>query len=146
MEKKSGDYEMAEKLRVVISRLVKILRARVKGEEALSLTERSTLAEVYLAQEALPGALAAAEKVTGQSMSQILNKLERLGLIRRTPSREDKRKVIITATVAGKKYVEKNRHAKLEWLAHALADKTSRKEKEILSRAITILTHLVDSQ
>ena len=106
------ENEVAASLRVVISRLVKILRSETRGEELLSLTERSTFALVYQSGEILPSELALIEKVTSQSMSQIINKLVGLRLIKKTSSKADKRKVIITITTGGKKYVEAKRHEK----------------------------------
>ena len=138
------ENEIAANLRVVISRLVKILRSETRGDELLSLTERSTLALIYQSGEMLPSELALIEKVTSQSMSQIINKLVALGLIKKTSSKADKRKVIITITTSGKKFVEGKRLEKQEWLARAINEKTTQKEKEILLNAIKVLTKLVD--
>jgi DNA-binding MarR family transcriptional regulator len=139
-----NNNEIAANLRVVISRLVKILRNETKNDEFLSLTERSTLALVYQHQEILPSELAAMEKVTSQSMSQIINKLLSLGFIKKTSSKTDKRKVIISIGAKGKKRVEKTRHEKQEWLAQSIFEKTTQKEKEVLMDAIKVLTKLVD--
>ena len=139
-----GENELAANLRIVISRLVKILRSETRGDELLSLTERSTLALVYQYGEMLPSELALIEKVTSQSMSQIINKLVALGLIKKTSSKADKRKVIITIAKAGKKFVKIKRHEKQEWLAKAINEKATQKEKEILMNAIKVLTKLVD--
>jgi DNA-binding MarR family transcriptional regulator len=138
------DTEIAEQLRFVISRLVKILRSQIKNDELLSLTESSTLASVYQYAEILPSELAAIEKVTAQSMSQIIQALLGHGYIKKTSSTSDKRKVIITITAAGKKTVEKRRHEKQEWLAQSLFEKTTQREKETLINAIKVLTKLVD--
>jgi DNA-binding MarR family transcriptional regulator len=142
--KNSNENEIAANLRVVMSRLVKIIRNEVNDDELLSLTERSTLALVYQYEEILPSELAVMEKVTNQSMSQIINKLLNHGYIKRTPSRKDKRKVIISITAGGKKFVDKKRHKKEEWLAKAISEKTTQKEKEVLVNAIDVLTKLVD--
>ncbi|MDQ6903683.1 MAG: MarR family transcriptional regulator [Bacteroidota bacterium] len=135
--------EIAANLRVVISRLVKILRNETKNDEFLSLTERSTLALVYQYIEILPSELASIEKVTSQSMSQIINKLLKHGFLKKTSSKMDKRKVIITITSSGKKYIEKKRSEKQEWLAHSIFEKTTEKEKQVLINAIKVLTKLV---
>ena len=140
----TDDNEIAANLRVVISRLVKILRSEIQNDELLSLTERSTLALVYQSSEILPSELAAKEKVTSQSMSQIINKLLEHGYIKKTPSKKDKRKVIITITASGKKSIEKKRQEKQEWLAQSIFEKSTQKEKEILMKAIKVLTKLVD--
>jgi DNA-binding MarR family transcriptional regulator len=77
-------------------------------------------------------------------MSQIINKLLKEGYIKKTPSRKDKRKVIITITATGKKNVEKRRLEKQEWLAQSIFEKTTQKEKEILVNAIKVLAKLID--
>ena len=136
--------EIAANLRVVISRLVKILRNETKNDEFLSLTERSTLALVYQYIEILPSELASIEKVTSQSMSQIMNKLLKHGFLKKTSSKTDKRKVIITITSSGKKYIEKKRSEKQEWLARSIFEITTEKEKQVLINAIKVLTKLVD--
>ena len=136
--------EIADNLRRVISRLIKILRNEVKNDELLSLTERYTLASIYQYSEILPSELAIMEKVTAQSMSQIINKLLEYGFIKKTPSGKDKRKVIITITATGEKNVEKRRLEKQEWLAQSIFEKTTQKEKEILVNAIKVLAKLID--
>jgi len=136
--------EIAENLRVVISRLVKILRNQIKNDERLSLTESSTLALVYQYSKILPSELAAIEKVTTQSMSQIINKLLEHGFIKKTSSKTDKRNVNITITAIGKKIVEKRRSEKQEWLALSIFEKTTEKEKKVVVNAIQVLTKLVD--
>jgi DNA-binding MarR family transcriptional regulator len=139
-----NENEIAENLRVAISRLIKMLRAETKNEEMLSLTERSTLAQVLQHGKILPSVLASMEKVSNQSMSQTVNKLNRHGYIKKTVSGDDKRKVIVTITPAGKKLVEIKRHEKEEWLAKSITEKTTQKEKEILIQATRILTKLIE--
>ena len=136
--------EIAENLRRVISRLLKILKNQTKNDELLSLTERYTLGSIYQYSEILPSELAVMEKVTAQSMSQIINKLLEHGFIKKTPSKTDKRKVIITITATGKKIVEKRRSEKQEWLAQSIFEKTTQKEKEVLVNAIKVLAKLID--
>jgi DNA-binding MarR family transcriptional regulator len=139
-----NDIELASRLRMLMSRLIKVIRSEVRHDELLSLTERSTLSMVNQQTEILPSELAVKEKVTGQSMSQIINKLSTNGYILKTPSQEDKRKVIITITPKGREYIESKRTKSKEWLAKVIAEKTSEAEKEILMSAIGILTKLVD--
>jgi DNA-binding MarR family transcriptional regulator len=139
-----NDNELASRLRMLMSRLLKVIRTEVRHDELLSLTERSTLSMVYQYSEILPSELAAKEKVTSQSMSQIINKLSHHGYIEKTPSTEDKRKVIITITSKGKEFIDLKRHKSQEWLEKAISEKTTEAEKEILLRAITILTKFVD--
>jgi DNA-binding MarR family transcriptional regulator len=139
-----NDNELASRLRMSITRLVKVIRSEVRHDEVLSLTERSTLSMVCQYSEILPSELAAKEKVTSQSMSQIIRKLELNGYIEKTPSTEDKRKVIISITSKGKEFIELKRNKSHEWLEKAISEKTSEADKKILLSAITILTKLVE--
>jgi DNA-binding MarR family transcriptional regulator len=139
-----SDNELASGLHVSISRLIKVLRSEVRHDELLSLTERSTLTVISQYSKILPSELASIEKVTSQSMSQIINKLYTHGYIKRTPSVEDRRKVIITITSKGKEFIELKKSRSQEWLAKAISDKTTELEKEILRDAIIVLTKLVD--
>lgn len=139
-----NDIELASRLRMSISRLIKVIKSEVKHDEILSLTERSTLSLVYQYSGILPSELAAREKVTGQSMSQIINKLHLNGYILKTPSQEDKRKVLITITSSGREYIDLKRTKSQEWLAKAISERTTEEEKKTLMNVIPILTKLFD--
>jgi DNA-binding MarR family transcriptional regulator len=144
MQASPQDIEIAASLRTVIQRLVKVLRKQTRNQEMLSLTERSCLGLLYQQGELLPSELAQMEKVTTQSMSQVINHLFKLGLIDKTPSGEDKRKVKLSLTPAGRHYIEQLRLEKQEWLARILYEKTTGKEKQLLTEALHILTKLID--
>jgi DNA-binding MarR family transcriptional regulator len=47
-------------------------------------------------------------------------------------------------TPAGRDYIERHRQEKQEWLARTLHEKTSAREKEVLSEALAILSKLID--
>jgi DNA-binding MarR family transcriptional regulator len=139
-----NDTELAADLRSVIHRLVKVLRRQTSNEEMLSLTERSTLGLLYQHVQLLPSELAAMEKVTSQSMSQVIGQLHQLGYIHKASSADDKRKVLLTLTASGKKYIEQLRMEKQEWLARVFHEGASAKEKQTLASAILILNRLVN--
>jgi DNA-binding MarR family transcriptional regulator len=138
------NIEVAAALRTVIHRLVKLLRRETHGEGQLSLTERSVMGSLYRNADLPPSTLAQMEKVSTQSMSQIINHLYELELIDKTPSGEDKRMVLLSLTRAGKAYVEDARQRKQEWLAHALQQKVSAGEKDVLMEAMKILTKIIE--
>ncbi|HMH23872.1 MAG TPA: MarR family transcriptional regulator [Puia sp.] len=138
-----SDTELAADLRGVLHRIVKMLRRQASNDEMLSLTERSTLGLLYQHVQLLPSELAALEKVTSQSMSQVINQLHRLGYIHKASSGEDKRKVLLTLTASGKKYIEQTRMEKQEWLARMLHEIPA-KDKQTLASAILILNRLVN--
>ena len=139
-------HQLASDLRLVITRLIKKLRVKSETGTKLSLTERSTLALLDRYTTLLPSELALMEKITTQSMSQILNKLLKYGYIARKISKTDKRKSIISITKAGKNILYKVRNERDEWLNKALDETCSAKEKDVLRNAISPLTKLVDHE
>jgi DNA-binding MarR family transcriptional regulator len=138
------DIEVAAQIRTVLGRLIKVLRKHTRNDALLSLTERSTMSLLHQHKELPPSELAQIEKVTTQSMSQIINHLFELNYIHKNPSGDDKRKVLLSLTPAGRAYVEQLRQEKQEWLARTLHDRISTREKEILLQAMQALTKLID--
>lgn len=137
------DIALATGLRTQVSRLGKLLRKETRNDQQLSITERTTLSLIYDHGELLPGELAAMEKVTTQAMSQVLSRLEELGLVKRTPGAEDRRKVIVTLTETGKKGVRQRAGEKEEWLTRSIAQKLNDREKKVLGEAIEVLIKLI---
>jgi len=144
MTNKINDTQLASDLRTVITRLIKKLRTKSETGLKLSLTERSTIALLDQHKELLPNELASMEKITTQSMSQILNHLLELGYINKRISKTDKRKSIISLSKAGQNTLNKLRNEREEWLNQALQETCSAKELDALRRAIGPLTKLVD--
>ena len=120
--------ELASNLRVSVSRLLRVIKREVKQDKLLSLTERSTLGSILQHQNLLSSELASIEKVTSQSMSQIINKLYKNGLIKKVPSEKDKRKIFISVTPEGRELIESKRNKTSEWLAKTIAEKTTEEE------------------
>ena len=138
------DMEIAASLRITLNRIVKVMRRETRNDGQLSLTERSTLGLLYPDVQLAPTDIARTEKVTTQSMSQVVNHLVELNFITRTPSADDGRKTLLSLTALGRARVEQARQEKQEWLAKALHEKMSGTEKDLLVAALLILTKLVD--
>ncbi|MBB3187484.1 MarR family winged helix-turn-helix transcriptional regulator [Microbacter margulisiae] len=138
-----NDAELATKLRESVSRLLKVMKREIKHDEQLSLTERSSLSLISRSFRITPSELARTEQVTGQAMSQIINKLLELGLIEKIPSETDKRKVFISETTKGHEFIELKRTKTSEWLTKAIAKKCTEEEKRVLDQASDILARLV---
>ena len=138
------DLEFISDLRTVVTRLIKKLRKKSITGQQFSLTQRSTMALLLQNGSLLPSELAAMEKITNQSMSQILNHLLELGMIVRTDSKTDKRKVMISLSDLGQNTIIKMRSERDEWLTEALKETCTPEEQEILKRAVGPLTKLVD--
>jgi DNA-binding MarR family transcriptional regulator len=139
-----NDLQLASELRMVITRLIKKLRSKASAGDKLSLTERSTIVLLDQHKELLPNELAAMEKVTTQSMSQILNHLLKLGYINRRISDTDRRKSLISLSEKGQQVLHQVRNERDEWLNRALSGTCSDKEQKILRQALLPLTKLVD--
>lgn len=144
MTNQQTDLQLASALRMVITRLIKKLRNKSTTSDTLSLTERSTLALLDQHKELLPGELASMEKITTQSMSQILNHLLELGFINRRTSPTDKRKAIISLSKAGQNILYKVRNERDEWLSKALNETFSAAEQDMLRSMLVPLNRLVD--
>jgi DNA-binding MarR family transcriptional regulator len=134
--------ELASSLRLVVSGLHKGLRKQASSVVEYSMTEVETIAHLFRSSSLLPTELAALTKVKTQSMSQILKKLEEQGFIKRTPSKEDRRKVFISLTSYGMKMVEKVRYDKDEWLKQSIEKSLTEKEKDLLEKVLPILNKL----
>jgi DNA-binding MarR family transcriptional regulator len=138
--------ELSSSLRTAVSTMHKMLRNQSSSISEYSMTERETIGHLIRNPFLLPTDLANLTKVKTQSMSHILNKLEEQGVIKRTPSKDDKRKVYISITPAGKKIVEKVRYEWDEWLKGIIEKSLSEKEKEILIKALPVLNKLIEAK
>lgn len=138
------DPQLATDLRTATARLIKKLRKQSVTGQQLSLTERSTMSLLLQYKELLPSELAAMEKITNQSMSQLLNHLFELGFISRKSLETDKRKVLISLTPEGEKTFLQVRAERDEWLLKAIRETCSDEDIDALQRAIVPLTKLVD--
>ncbi|MBH8557760.1 MarR family winged helix-turn-helix transcriptional regulator [Hymenobacter negativus] len=144
MSDQSDTLHLAAELRTVVSRLVKKLRSHSQTHSSLSLTERAVVKLLAQHGQLLPSELAAQEKVTTQSMSQILSHLAELGYITRQPSATDKRKVLISLSAAGEALIPAMQQETNEWLHQALQKTCSAQELASLREALPALTKLVD--
>lgn len=133
---------LASSLRSAFSVLHKGLRKQMYSVNAYSMTEIETIGQLARNTALLPTELAALTRVKTQSMSQILNKLEGQGIVKRTPSEEDKRKVYISITPAGKRMVERTKYDRDEWLKNRIEQSLTVKEQELLAKALPILNKL----
>jgi len=141
---KQSDIQLISEMRTTVTRLVKKLRKHSVTGMTLSLTERSAMGLLYNEGEMLPNELATAEKITNQSMSQILNHLTEIGYINRRLSKEDKRKSYISLSAKGKAAIEQVRNEKDNWLYQAVMSACTSEEIAVLKKALVPLQKIVD--
>jgi DNA-binding MarR family transcriptional regulator len=141
----SGDpNQLAAQLRPLLARLVRKLRKLSPANEQLSQSERSVLVLLDQHDYLLSAELAVMEKMTPQSMGQLLQHLFQLGLINRTASPSDKRKIHISLSAAGKERMQRVRKERNEWLSKAISEVCTKEEQAILLAAIGPLSKLVE--
>jgi len=135
--------ELSSSLRAVVSALHKGLRKQLYSVDTYSMTELETIKHIAKNTSLLPSELAVLTRIKTQSMSQILNKLEKQDVIKRTTSTEDKRKVYISQTDSGVKFVEQVRYDRDEWLKELIEESLTEDEKKILAEALPVLHKLI---
>src|SRR5665213_2622100 len=133
---RNKNLQFASDLRTGITRLTKKLRKESPTGLGLSVTERSTMAQLQVHGSLLPNELAAIEMITNQSMSQVLNHLFELGYITRTVSEIDKRKLNISLSPLGEQTLQQVRYERDEWLATAISETCTPEEQSILKQAL----------
>jgi len=141
--KTKNAHELATQLRPVLTRLVRKMRKLSPVGGLLSQTERSVLV-VLEHQELLAAELAVMEKITPQSMGQVISKLSTLNLITKRSSEQDKRKIYLSISATGREMIQQVRNDRDEWLAKALEEVCSSDELAILEAAIAPMAKLVD--
>lgn len=132
--------QLAEALRDAITRLNRRVRqARPVGD--LTVTQLSALTSLELAGALTPRELAEVERVQPPTMTKIVAKLEKRGLVERTPHPTDRRQVILSSTGLGREILGSYERVRDEWLAARLAELTP-DERGVLTRAAALLSRL----
>jgi DNA-binding MarR family transcriptional regulator len=93
---------------------------RLTPQHQLSLTQGSVLSELVMGGPRRMSTLAELEGVRQPSMTDLVRRLERLGLVSRKPDPEDRRAVLIEATEAGRRYLDELVVAREEFLRERL--------------------------
>jgi DNA-binding MarR family transcriptional regulator len=91
-------------------------------------------------------ALAAAEHVTHQAITQTLAALKRAGLVRSAADPTDGRKSVISVTPTGSRLFESAIASRDAWLARAIGHVVSPRERAALEKSIELLERLADAE
>jgi DNA-binding MarR family transcriptional regulator len=109
---------VADSLRPTLLGIARELRReRIAG---VSPHQVSLLVSIKLRPGVTVGALAADERVSTAAMSKRVSRLERDGLVARTPSEEDRRCVGLSLTEDGQRILRRVRSRRTAWLASRL--------------------------
>jgi DNA-binding MarR family transcriptional regulator len=131
---------LASELRLIVGRLTR----RMRAEGRLPLGQGAVLGRLDRGGATTVSALATAERVRPQSMSQTVSELEADGLVSRRPDPTDRRQQLVELTDAGHATLADERRQREGWLARAIAEDLSATERAALEGAIEPLRRLAD--
>jgi DNA-binding MarR family transcriptional regulator len=133
----------ARELRVLFSRLRRRLRD-LGIDDDLTPSQTAVLTRLWKEGASSASVLAGAERVRPQSMATIVAALEQRGLVERTPDPEDGRRQVVSLTARGRRRAESDRRAREEWLARAIQERYSEKERRVILDALSLLERLTE--
>jgi DNA-binding MarR family transcriptional regulator len=131
---------LASELRLTLGRLLR----RMRAEGRLPIAQMAVLGRLDRGGPTTVSALATAERVRPQSMSQTVGELESDGLVTRHPDPTDRRQLLVELTDAGRSTLEDERRHREGWLARAIAEDLSPAERAALEAALEPLRRLAD--
>lgn len=134
----TDDARAAADLRMATFRLARRLRSQ-RAVDTMSDGQFAVLAALKIHGPHTLGELADRERVSAPSMNRTVNCLEESGYLSRTPDEDDRRKVNIDLTDAGRDVVEETVRRRDSWLEHALAELTDQ-QRATLASAAEIMT------
>ena len=131
---------VADRLRPTLLHLARELRREKIG--GVSPHQVGLLVAIKYAPGVTVGELAAEERVSTAAMSKRVSRLERDGLVTRTPSDSDRRCVGLTLTNEGQRTLRRVRSRRTAWLASRLGT-LSRHELAAIGAAVEPLMRLL---
>lgn len=143
MPRRTFETDVAD-LTQSIGLLVRRVRAAAATQD-LSWTETSVMARLAKAGPATTADLARAQGMRPQSMRTILESLEQMGMIERTPHATDGRQVNIELTPQGAAAQKSAGDAKRSWLAQSIT-RLEPQEREALFAASSIMKRLAEAE
>jgi DNA-binding MarR family transcriptional regulator len=132
---------IADRLRPVLLQVGRELRREAR-EVGISPEQVSLLVAIKYAPGIGVRELAARERVSPPAMSNHVDRLERDGLVSRTPSASDRRRVGLTLTDEGQRMLRRVRSRRTAWLATRLRG-LSTEELEAVEAAVEPLSRLL---
>jgi DNA-binding MarR family transcriptional regulator len=142
VEAKLDPTVVANRLRPVLLKLNRDLRREI---HSLGVTggQVALLVQIGLNPGIGVRELAARERMSPAGMSGHVDRLVEAGLVERTPSLVDRRRVGLTLTAEGQRVRRSVKHRRTAWLASRLRG-LSANELEAIDRAIEPLQELID--
>jgi DNA-binding MarR family transcriptional regulator len=140
----AGD-PLAIRLAVAIKRLRARFREAALASVALPIAHIAVIKRIRDEGPTTASALAAAEHVTHQAITQTLAALKRTGLVRSEADPTDGRQRVISVTSAGNRLFESAIASRDAWLARAIESVVSPRERAALGKSIELLERLAEA-
>jgi DNA-binding MarR family transcriptional regulator len=141
------DLETAQDLRVAIGRVARGLRrlyAAERDDGAASFIELAILVRLDREGPTFPSELAAGETVTSQAIAGIVRELERRDLVQRSGDLQDRRRVLVAITDAGRELLMRREQAVVDATVRALEEDYTPAERRWLEAAVPLLNRLAE--
>jgi DNA-binding MarR family transcriptional regulator len=132
---------VADALRPVLLRVGRELRREARAE-GISPEQVSLLVAIKYRPGIGVRDLAARERISPPAMTKHVDRLERDGLVARTPSTDDKRRIGLTLTDEGQRALRRVRSRRTSWLASRLRE-LSADELAAVEAAVSPLSRLL---
>jgi DNA-binding MarR family transcriptional regulator len=151
MRVKTARLPAPDSLAVRLAVAIKRVRGRLReaawaGEVELPVAQVAVIKRLRNGGPTTASALAAAEHVTHQAITQTLAALRRAGLVRSAADPSDGRKSVISVTPAGNRLFESAKASRDAWLARAIGHVVSPRERAALEKSIELLERLADAE
>ena len=128
-------------LRIVIQQVARGIRNN-RGDEHMGDTQLAVLMHLNLTGPLGPSELATLEHVTPPSMNRTLNGLEEAGLVTRTRSADDARKVLVELTPTSRELLAETKRLRVAWFSRRL-EALAPDERDTLLAAAPLLRKLL---
>lgn len=141
----NDDLDPASVASALLASLSVLLRRvrQVPAGGGLTMPERTALSHLDRSGPTTSSALAREVQITAQAMGATLAGLRTRGLVERRPDPDDGRRVVLSATDAGRRALQDKRNARAELLAQALTSGAfTPAELEQLAGAATLMERL----
>jgi len=135
---------VADALRPVLLRVGRELRREARAE-GISPEQVGLLVAIKYAPGVGVRDLAARERISPPAMTKHVDRLERDGLVTRTPSADDKRRIGLTLTDEGQRTLRRVRSRRTAWLASRLRE-LSAEELATVEAAVEPLSRLLTQE
>jgi DNA-binding MarR family transcriptional regulator len=132
---------LASRLRLVLGHLIR----RMRAENRFPLSQGAVLGRLDREGARSIGALAAAERVRPQSMTQTVADMESDGLISRRPDPTDGRRTFVELTESGLQTLEADRRHREGWIANVITEDFTAEEQRLLADALVLLERISES-